>query len=711
MATLQKLRNAGPLLLIFVGLALLAFVAGDALRIFQSPQGSQPVGSVNGEEITAADYQKLYEEYSNVVQFMRGVTTLSEAEQNQIKDEAWGTYINHKMIENEANKLGLTVTVAELQDIVSKGEHFLLQQSPFRNEQGKFDIDILNQFLSSYDENKDDAAFVQQYKPIYDYWKFIEKTIMQNALADKYHALVRNSFISNPVLAENNYNRNNSTYNIEYKVYPYSAMADSTVKVSDSDIKRIYEEEKETYKQFNESRDIKYVSFRVTPSAEDRAHLQSELAAYADSLKSGDADYATIARLSATEVPYSTLGWAKDIYPEEVGLRLDSVEENSVTGPIYNQYDDSYTVFKYLGKETIADSIQYRNIAISAQTAERAEEIADSLIKELNKGADFAEIAAKYGQNNTEAQWLTSVIYEGAPGTAVNAEFLNALFNAEKNKYSVFAIKEQPARFIYQVLDKRNPETKYHAVVVKRTSEFSSETYNEAYNKFSQFVASCKTTEDLEKNAEEYGYRVMAHPSVFNNTYNIANISGSREAVRWLYNDANVGEISPLYECGNNDNLLVITMTGVNEKGYVALEKRAALLRTKAIKEKKAEKIIAELNGKNFDELANIANVKSDVAERITFSAPAFMKAISSSEPAICAAVTKLQPGEVSAPIKGEGGVYVIKLTAKNSKGTSFNSDTEQATLKDEISRTVSRYIAGDMYEKAEVTDNRYLYF
>ena len=182
MATLQKLRSAGPLLVIFVGVALLAFVAGDALRIFQSPQGSQPVGSVNGEEISAADYQNMYEEYSNVVQLMRGGNTLSETEQNQIKDEVWGTYLSHKIIAAEAEKIGLTVTPAELKAIVAEGTHPLLLQSPFRNEQGKFDLDILNEFLASYDEN--DPAMAQQYKPIYEYWKFVEKTIMQNTLAE-----------------------------------------------------------------------------------------------------------------------------------------------------------------------------------------------------------------------------------------------------------------------------------------------------------------------------------------------------------------------------------------------------------------------------------------------------------------------------------------------------------------------------------------------
>ncbi len=712
MATLQKLRNAGPLLVIFVGVALLAFVAGDALRIFQSPQGSQPVGSVNGEEISAADYQNMYEEYSNVVQLMRGGNTLSETEQNQIKDEVWGTYLSHKIIAAEAEKIGLTVTPAELKAIVAEGTHPLLLQSPFRNEQGKFDLDILNEFLASYDEN--DPAMTQQYKPIYEYWKFVEKTIMQNTLAEKYQALITNSFISNPTIAENNYNSNGTTYDIEYRVYPYSAVADSTVKVSESDIKRAYEQEKALYKQYSESRDIKYVNFHVTPSTQDRADLNKELSAYADSLKAGNTDYATLARLSNSEVPYSAIGWAKDIFPEEVQLRIDSVDVNTVVGPIYNQSDDSYTVFKYIGKETVADSILYRSLTISAETSERVAELTDSLLNVLNNGGNFKEIATKYGQANADSMWLTSAMYEGAPVTGDNMNFLNTIINGKKkDKYAAFSLENQPTKIIYQVIDTKNPETKYHAIVLRRTSEFSSETYNEAYNKFSQFVASCKNTEDLEKNAEEYGYRVMTlsgNRAVFNTTYNVANLAGTRDAVRWLYNEASIGDISPLYECGNGDNLLVISLTGINEKGYTPIDKLTPMLRTKAIKEKKAEKIMAEIKGKNYDELASAANIKSDAAKRITFSASTFISATSSNEPAISAAVTKMQPGEVSAPIKGEGGVYVIKLVAKNAKGGEFNATTEQATLKLQAQRNANMFM-NDLYEKANVEDNRYLYF
>lgn len=710
MATLQKLRDAGPLLLIFVGLALLAFIAGDALRIFQTPQTSQAVGEVNGEEITAVEFQDMYERQSNIYKMLRGGANFTEAEQNQIKDEVWGNYLRNKIIKNEADKLGLTVTTAELREVVQRGEDPIFQQYPFfNNEQGKFDYDALNAFLAQYDQNKNDASFVQQYQGIYDCWKLIEETLVQNILSQKYYALISNSFISNPVVAENNYNTNSYTYDVEYRVYPYAAIADSTIKVSESDLNKKYAQEKGSYPQYSESRDIKYVSFRVTPSVQDRTALNAELKEYASQLYAGDTDYANMSRVSTSEVAYSELAWAKDIYPEEVQVRLDSVAENQVVGPFYNQSDDSYTLFKYLGKKTVADSVLYRSLIVSTETAEKTTALTDSLLTVLKGGADFKELAAKYGQQNSDSIWLTSAMYEGGMVQGDNLAFVNAILNGKKGEYAVLSLENANTKLIYRVIDTKNPETKYNAFVIKRTSEFSSTTYEEAYNQFSQFVASCKNIEDLEKNAEEYNYRIMTQNGIFNSAHNIANIAGTHSALRWLF-QAEKGNVSPLYECGNNDILLVAALANVNEQGYVSKDKLGIILNKKVMNDKKADKIMAIINGKSYDELANVDGVKSDKANRISFVAPVYVTATSTSEPALCAAVTKLQPGETSAPIKGEAGVYVIKLVAKNQKAGEFNAATEQATLKAQAQRSAGRFL-NDLFEKANVVDNRYLYF
>lgn len=710
MATLQKLRNMGPLLIIIVGLALFAFIAGDAWKIFQPHQGTLSVGSVNGTDVSVTEYQKMFDEYTNVIKVLRNTNNLSEEDYAQAKDYVWYNFVRTQIINDEAEKIGLTFTDAELQSIVNEGTHPILQQTPFYNPQErKFDVDALNQFLSDYEQNRNDENYVMQFKGIYDYWRFIENTIANEMIAQKYEVLVMNSIISNPTVAKSNYDINNTTYDVEIKAIPYNTVADSTVNVSNSEVKKLYNEKKELYKQLTETRDIKYVSYRVTPSAQDREALQEELSEVADSLKAENADYESIVRFAYSEVPYSKIAWAKDAYPEEVQVRLDDVKANEVVGPIYNASDDSYTVFKYISSTTVADSVKVKLLYVARDTEENAKALTDSLMTVLKEGADFKEVAQKYNQDGTET-WITSAGYEGARLQENDVVYLNTILNADKNKYGVIEFEGIPTKIIYMVTDKKNPEKKYNAVVIKRQSQFSSETYNEAYNKFSQFVASCKTAEELESKAEEFGYPVLVQNNIYNSSHNIANIAQTRNAIKWLFSEANVGEVSPLYECGNNDNLLVICPTKVSEKGYRAFEDVKAALSLELTNDKKAESIIAQMAGKSFEEIGNMSNVKSDVVKRINFSSPAFINITSSSEPVICAVAAKLNVDEVSAPVKGNNAVYVVKLVSKTSKEGEFNAETEGNATKMNVQRSASQFLR-DLDENSNTVDNRYLFF
>lgn len=707
MATLQKLRNMGPLLVIFVGLALFAFIAGDAWRLFQSHSIDQNVGSVNGEKLSVVEFQKMYEEYTNAVKFARNVSALTEDEMNQIKDEVWSTYINSCVFKAEAEKIGLTVTNAELQAIVNSGASPILAQTPFRNENGVFDKDILNNFLTQYDNNKDNVEFTEMYKPIYDYWKFIEKTIMLNTLTSKYQALIQNSFIGNPIVAENNYAANSNTYDIEVVAYPYNAVKGDEYNATESEINKLYNQKKENYKQPFESRNIKYVSYHVTPSATDRNELQAELTEFADSLKSENADYASIARIAGSEVAYSALPLQKSAFPEEVQSRIETATLNTVVGPVYNQSDDSYTVFKLISKNTLPDSVQYSLLAVNAENIEKTNALTDSLLAVLKGGANFKEVAKKYNQENNDSIWLTSAMYEGLADS--NNELLNKLIEGKKGGYEVVDVANSTSKIIYRIIATKNPIEKYDAVVIKRTNEFSKDTYNEAYNKFSQFVAGCKSIEDMEKNAEEFGFRVMVQNNVNTGTYKIANISGTRDALRWVI-EAEEGEISPLYECGENDNLLVAALTAVNEKGYTSVDNLRPMLNQEITNDKKAEKIMKDIDGKTMEQIKAMENVKSCETKRISFNAPAYISATASNEPSISAIAAKLNIGEESAPIKGNNAVYVIKLVAKNAKGGEYNAKSEEDAIKNEGIRDSYR-ILNELIQKADVEDNRYRFF
>ena len=235
MATLQKLRSKGPLLVIVIGLGLFAFIAGDMWRVL-GPSPSQQAGQVNGKSISAKDFQDMVEEYTDVVKFSTGNSSLTEEQNDQIKDEVWQTYVNNQIISKEAKKLGLTVTDAEVQSIIDEGSDPLLQQSPFRNQQtGMFDKDMLKKFLVDY--SKMDAKtmpqqYLEYYQNLHKVWSFIEKTLITTRLAQKYQALISKSLLSNPVEAKDSYNGRANESEALLAAIPYSSIQDSQVKVT-----------------------------------------------------------------------------------------------------------------------------------------------------------------------------------------------------------------------------------------------------------------------------------------------------------------------------------------------------------------------------------------------------------------------------------------------------------------------------------------------
>ena len=279
MATLQNIRSKGPLLVIAVGLALFAFIAGDAWRVLQ-PHQSQDVGEVNGEGLSAQDYQSLVEEYAEVVKFSSG-NNLTDDQMNQLRDEVWRTYVNNKLIEAEAKKLGLTVSKEEIKSIINEGTHPLLAQTPFRNPQtGAFDKDMLMKFLADYakmNKSQMPAQYAEYYDSMYKLWSFIEKTLVQTRLQEKYSTLIAKSLLSNPVEAQSAFDGRVNQMDLQLAAIPYSTIADSTVKVTDAELKAAYDEKKEQYRQYVETRNIKYIDVQVTASEEDKAELRKDM--------------------------------------------------------------------------------------------------------------------------------------------------------------------------------------------------------------------------------------------------------------------------------------------------------------------------------------------------------------------------------------------------------------------------------------------------
>ena len=716
MAALGTIRKRGVILVCIISFGLFAFIAEEAFRSCDSAKNNerQQIGEVFGEKISVQEFQKLVDEYTEVIKMQQGQDNLPEEQMNQVKDMVWNSYIQNKIVAHEAEKLGLTVTDAELQDILKTGTNPMLAQTPFVNQQtGRFDVSALQKFLADYKAQKANpsanAQMMDQYTKIYNYWSFIEKTLRQQTLAQKYQSLLAHCFLSNPVEAKMAFKEENEESKIQLAAFPYSDIQDDKVKVVESDLKAKYDEMKARFKQPVESRDIKFVDIQVEASQADRAALNKEFAGYHTQLAAA-ADPTEVVRKSASTVAYLGIPVGKDAFPSDIAATLDSMAVGATTVVKANKADNTLNIVKLVSKQQLPDSIQYRVIQVAAASVAEAKTKADSIQGAISGGADFEAIAKKYGQTGEKA-WMTTRQYEFAQSMDKdNKAFINALNTQAVNATSQLQLGQ--GYVILQVCDRKAMIEKYTAAVIKKNIDFSQDTYRTAYNKFSSFVSANQTADEIVKNAAKSGYKVQDLKDITTAAHYVANIHSTREALKWIF-EAKEGSVSPMYECGNNDHLLVVVLDKINRIGFRGLDDPQVkeMVKAEVIKDKKAEMIEAKLNGVKNIAAAKSKGAKVSEVNQITFAAPVFVASAGASEPALSGAVSATKRGAFSAhPVKGNAGVYLFLVTNKSNRPVKFNEKAQEQKCRQKSMQYAGNFM-NELYLNANVVDNRYLFF
>ena len=413
---------------------------------------------------------------------------------------------------------------------------------------------------------------------------------------------------------------------------------------------------------------------------------------------------------SASLVNYLGIPQTKAAFPSDIAARLDSMAVGSTTGVVENKQDNTLNIIRLLSKSELPDSVQFRAIQVVGATPDAVKKSADSIYTALENGGDFEAIAKKYNQTG-EKQWITSAQYQNAPSMDADTKnYINTL-----NTLGVNAIKNislQQGSLIVQVTDRKAMTSKYVAAVIKKEIKFSKNTYSTAFNKFSQFVSESQTLQALEKNAGKYGYQLQERNDVSTQEHFIAGIHGTRDAMKWLF-DSEDGKISPLYECGDNDHLLVLALTKTHENGYRSFDdsKVKEYLKQEVLRDKKAEQIIAKVKGVNSIAAAKAKGAKVAELNQVTFASPAFVTLTGSSEPALSGAVAATAKGKfVNHAVKGQAGVYLFQVISKSNRPGKFNEKEYEQRLKQKAMQYAGNFMQ-ELYFKANVVDNRYLFF
>ena len=704
MAILGKIRSKGVLLLVVVGFALFAFIIGDFLT-----QGStyfnksrETVAEIVGEDVNINDYQAAIDQMVEVYKIETGQTDLSEDVMAQLRASVWENLVTEKLLFAEAEKLGLAVSKEELSEYVigNKTHPLIMQRRTFAGENGQFSRPMLVQFLNSLDVTPENEEMRQQIAQAKSYWLFWERNVKMAVLQDKYNALIGKAVTANSLEAKTSYEAAKVTTDVNYVVQPYFAISDSTVSVSKNEIKDRYNKNKELYKQ-EANRTLNYVAFEIRPLKEDSVEAQEWMNKISEEFKTTE-DVVGLVN-SNSDVMYDGRNYSYNSLPLNLRDFAFTGKTGDVFGPLFE--NNTHTMARIMESGILkSDSVKLRHIYLT--TADEAK--ADSIIGAINGGAVFADLAKKYSAvpqtaaNGGEIGW----IMEGMQG--MDKEITDKAFAAVPNQ--VFTVKNAQGVQIMQVMEKTPARAKVKLAILERKVIPSSRSYGRIYNEAKQFAAELKSTEFASK-AQEKGVSVRTASELFESTERIADIPQSRQVIRWAF-ESDKGDVSDVFDC--NNQFVVATTTEVNAKGYRSLEKVSDQIKAELIREKKADIMIKNLTEQlkktpSLEALAQALSTDVKVANAVNFANNQF--GVAGFEPALIGKVSVLPANKLSAPVKGNAGVYVLLPVNPQVNQNPFNAKAQVMQLNMNFAYSLPYMILQDIRDNAEIEDNRLNFF
>lgn len=692
MAVLEKLRvKCGLAISIIIAIGLLSFIIdpNEVISAFNGMSSKYDVGEINGKSVSYNNFQEDVERFTTINELMYGSVKGNE-QQAQIREAAWQDLIYKYLVNVKADEAGLTVGKEEMIDLTS-GNNLspLIAQNPaFMDQNGNFSKENLVNFVSNI--NADETGRLRLY------WNYLQNSIYNQQIYTKYTSLFTQSGYTTPLMLKKMVEENNNTANVEFVMVPYGYVPDSTVTVSDSEIKAYYKNHKKFYKQ-NASRDIEYVVFEVKPSATD-------IAAQGKKISDIYEEFSTTDNMKAFLMKNSDRAF-EDVYYKEGDLKTVSSEVEDFVwkgnGEV-SQVIESGTKFyvvRVLESAKLPESVEVSHILLQGDNAEQQ---ADSLIGVLNHGESFANVASLYSADQQSA-------VDGKKGNLGWMSYNNMIagfepaLSAQKNK--PFKVKTAYGTHILVVTDAKDVIPMKKVAVLYKETLAGKETFNSFYAQANKFATIANGSYDNYKAAVDT-MGVYSHPlnNMVEGNEKLGSIDNAKEVTRWAF-DNKVGKVSNIITVDNNF-FVIATVKGIHKDGYAKVSEVASTIQQQLYHEKlgakKAADIAAQIEGLTdlnaiAEKLGTTVSSQSDVA----FSSLNAQRL----DPAFIGAVSVAQEGQISKPVVGSIGVYVFKVTGHDTGA--FYTEDDAKVRQSQVDMYTAQMIVPVMMQDADVKDNR----
>ena len=691
MAAIGKIREQSTLLLIVIGGAMVAFVLGDLFSNSGFSPSEQYVGEVYGEEIDMLEYEQRVDAQE---QSMASVgQPVSQAQRQQIRNQVWNNMIQEKIMYREMNKLGMRIGQDEYDDI-RFGENLsdeFANNENFKNpETGAFDPQLVQNYFS----------FLQQSYPMF--YQTQTNRIVNERLYEKYNNLVRGGIYVNTLDAKDEYYRQEQNVRFRYVVNEYSSIADSLIDVTDADMAQWFEEHKDEDRfERDASVNLKYVIFNVEPTAEDEENIQADLASLKTEFANTDKDSLFVLKYSDTKqaVPVDVTSNEN----EELQTLIDNASEGDVIGPYRVGGRFAIAKITEVGTEDRATS---RHILLSNQGGKSMDELndrADSIRRVIRQKDNFEEMVTLFSEDPGSVQ--NGGKYEDFNRERMVPEFTEASF--DKPIGSLNIVETTYGVHLVEPLEQTEAKV-VKGYIVEALIEPSNDTFNQVYDEANEFSISAESVSGLEELANEREYEVKEASEVGAMARNIPSVASSQDAVRWAHNEENtqVGTLSEPFEF--NRQIVVVGLESRRAEGRATLEEVKEEIKPDVIREKKVELFKAKMEGKTIDDLTANGALTVKTAASVTEKRPSLPGG--ANEPYIVGYALSMTEGDVSVPLEGNRGVYVVELESKES----VEPREEYLTYQDELNenresqlRTYNSGVYKALKDKADVKDDR----